>query len=182
MAAVPTTTIRPRSRPGLSRMADPGAYLAAYRRAHRDEDDGRPVEVRDEEEEERGDAVDDGGKDVLDGVQALHGVVEQHAHQGEVDDALGGREVATVDAGEHDPGEQEWPAVESGGGAGAVAAALDRSADPGLQDDQHQREGHQDGDDRLERRGGQGEQEGRPGEAADQRAGCSVSVCGGAGR
>ncbi len=170
MAAVPTSTMRPRSTVGAQAAADLGAYLSADGRTDRDEDDGRPVEVGDEEEEQGGDGVDHGGQYVLDGVEALHRVVDEHAHQGEVDDPLGGGEVAAVDAGEGQADEQERAAVGAGRGSGVLAAALDGFADARLQDHQHERQGDQDGDDRLEGRGGQGEQQGRPAEPADRGA------------
>ena len=116
IAASPTSTMTARSAVGRQAAADPGADQAADRRAAGDQQDRRPVEVGDEEEEDRGDAVHDGAEDVLDGVEALQVVVEQQAHQGEVDDALGGTEVAAVGAGEPDAAEEQRPAVRGGPG------------------------------------------------------------------
>lgn len=136
MAAVPTTTMMARIATGGGQQADLGPDLSADGGADGDEDDGCPVEVGDEEEEDRGDGVHDRGEDVLDGVEALQGVVEQHAHEGEVDDPLGGGEVPAVDAGEQQADEEQRAAVGAGGLLLAHPAFLDGLGDPGLQDDQ----------------------------------------------
>ena len=73
--------------------------------------------------------------------------------------ALGGAEVAAVDAGEQQAGEQERAAVGVGVAAVALAAALDGLASRGWRIDQDQRERDQYGDDRLEGPGRQRQQQ-----------------------
>ena len=112
-----------------------------------------------------GDAVDHRAEDVLHGVDALEVVVEQQPHQGEVDDALRGAEVAAVDAGEQQTGEQQRAAV------GAVrchraprGGAWTRRASRGWRMTRTKASADQDGDDRVEGRGGKREQQDRSSE------------------
>lgn len=146
-----------------------GAELAAQGGAAGDEGDGRPVEVGDEEEEDGGDRVDDGDEDALDGVEPLERLVEEQSHQGDVDDPLGGGEVAAVDAGECQPGEQRPPAVPLHGPVRGPALPH-LAADQRLEGDEDEGQPDQTGHDRLERLGGQGEQEDRAGDPAERGA------------
>ncbi len=92
---------------------------------------------------------------------------EQQAHQGEVDDSLGGAEVAAVHAREEESGHQQGTTVRTDGGAVACAAGAQGGGEPGLEDDEDERHGDQGGHDRVEGVGGQHQEEGR----ADQPAG-----------
>ncbi|CAM5292711.1 hypothetical protein SGRIM128S_00426 [Streptomyces griseomycini] len=119
-------------------------------------------------EEECRDAVHDRREDVLHGVEALEGVVEQHAHQGEVDDALGRREVAAVHAGKQKAAEEDGAAVGFRDGSGPGAAPLDGCGEARLENDEDQRERHEDGDDRFEGGLRKHEQQHRSGQPADR--------------
>ena len=103
------------------------------------------------DEDQAGHGVDGGRQDVLRAVEALQGLVDpdaEHCHQ---QHALGGSEVAPVDAGHehrrpHPPG-----TVPSGLGAGCLAGlrpGRHHLGQPRLQDHQHHAEQDQRGDDR----------------------------------
>ncbi len=143
-----------------------------------DQQDGGPVEAGDEEEEDRRDAVDERGEDVLEGVEALEVVGEQQAHQGEVDDALGCAEVATVDAGEHQAEEQQGAAVAGRGGVVAGAPGAEGGGELRLEHHEDQGDGDQYRDDRVERGGGQRQQENRAAQAADEAGGAEAEDAG----
>ena len=112
------------------------------------------------DEEQPGHRVDDQGQGVLGAVEALEVVVDEDGQQGDEDDPLGGAEVAAVDAGEEDPGQQGGTAV---GGArpaparagrcirGWTAMSTTASSDEGR-------------DGRLEHAVGQGQEQDGPGQ------------------
>ncbi|GAA3069922.1 hypothetical protein GCM10020000_62990 [Streptomyces olivoverticillatus] len=121
-----------------------------------------------EEEEHRGNAVDDDGEDVLERVDALEFVAEQQAHEGEVEHALCGAEVAAVGAGDQQSEEQGDAAVGVGVGAVALAAAGEGPGEPGLEDDEDQGDADERGDDGVECLRREREQEYGAGESADE--------------
>ena len=72
--------------------------------ADRDQPDDLPVDVGEQHEEHPGDPVDQGREDVLGAVEALEGLVDADAEHRHHQHALGGAEVAAVDAArEHPP-------------------------------------------------------------------------------
>lgn len=168
MASRPTRTMTARRTVGGSRMADLRAEQAAEGGAQGDQCDGGPVEGGDEEEEDRRDTVDAPDEDVLEGVEALQVLVEQQAHEGHVDHALGGAEVAAVDAGEEQRQEQEEAAVGVGGGAVTLVAGSDPGGERGLGDDEDEGDGDQRGDDYGERLGWQCQQQDRAAQASQE--------------
>ncbi len=135
---------RPPTRRRSSRTAISAAASQAMS-ADRDEEDGR-------------DRVGHGGQHVLDRVEALQVVGERDPQDREQDHALGGAEVAAVDAGQ-----------ERAAGRRDEVVAL-RLARRRLE--RHQRHGHQDQDrdDRVEHLVRQLEQEDAADERADRRA------------
>ena len=74
--------------------------------------------------------------DVLGAVEPLEVVVDEDGQEGDEDDPLGGAEVAAVDAGEEDPGEQAGPAVGRRG-----PRSLEPGAQPGLDRHEQRRPG-----------------------------------------
>src|SRR5215469_13920538 len=89
--------------------ADPGAELAAEDRAGRDQRGDAPVDVRERDEDNRGDAVDQAGQHVLCRVDPLQAVVERDAEQADEQHALGRAEVTAVDAGAEDEEPKHGP-------------------------------------------------------------------------
>ena len=76
------------------------AHLPADRGADRRARGGLPRDVRDEYEDDRGDEVHEPGEHVLDRVEPLQLLVEEDPEEGHQQHALGGAEVAAVDARE----------------------------------------------------------------------------------
>ena len=105
------------------------------------------------------------GEDVLEPVEALQVVVDRDPEDPDQEDALAGAEVAAVDAARRDGRSRGEAALVLG-----PAAVGECPVDPRLRDDEDQRDRDQHRDDRLERRGGEDEQQGRADDAADDRA------------
>ena len=111
IAVSPTTTISGAQRRGRQPPPVARAELAAGDRPDGDQRRRAPGDVGHEDEDDRRDAVDDAGEDVLERVDALQVVVDGQPEDGEQQDALRGAEVAAVDAGAEDAGERRAPAV-----------------------------------------------------------------------
>ena len=86
-------------------------------RADGDQRRDPPVDVGDQDEDHRRDAVDEPGEDVLDRVVPLQGRRRSRAQDGHQQDALGGAEVAAVH-----PGQRRPPATATRRRAGQAAA------------------------------------------------------------
>ena len=119
-----------RSTGGGQAPAEAAADLAADDRAGGDQPGHRPRDVGGGDEEDAGHRVDDEGQRVLGAVEALEVVVDEDGQQGDEDHPLGRPEVAAVDAGEEDAGQQAGapvgppvrPALEPRRSSGAGAA------------------------------------------------------------
>ena len=166
----PTTTMRPRSTVGGRRRPTRAPIRPPMVAPARDEADGRPVHVGDDDEEDGRDAVDHGGEHVLEAVEALQRGRSGAGPSGEqVYDALGGAEVAAVDAGEEACRAAGRVRRRTGtADALAVTAGLDGAGEPRLKDDQDEGERDERGHNGVERLGRQGDQEDGSADAAEQ--------------
>ena len=140
------------------------ADLAADHRGAGDDRGRSPRDVRGEDEVHAGDAVDDRGEDVLQGVRALQVLREDDAEEADEEDPLGRPEVAAVDPRCVDAERRPQPAL-------ALAADLalgEQAVQARLQDDEHEGDGDEDRHDGLEGRRRQHEQQHGAGRPAQQ--------------
>lgn len=120
----------------------------------------------------RGHRVDHEGEQVLGCVHPLHGLGQQHPHHADQQDALGGGEIAPVDA-DQERGDDQGDEPAAGDGVVVAAGRFGPSPDGRLQSrlhhDQHQGDHQQHRDDLLERRLRQVQQQPGPHQRTQER-------------
>ena len=170
IATRPMTTMTPRSTGRRQPAPDGGADHAADGRADGDEQHDQPVDLvaRHEDEDHRGDSVDDGREHVLVAVEPLDRLARQGAEDAHQDDALGRTEVAAVDTGPEDPALHRALVVGRVGRA-RRPSPLGPGVDAGAGHDEHQPEQDQHRDDRAEQLGVEHEQQHRADHRSEQR-------------